>query len=123
MLATLCVASPLALVALGCSDPARRFGLRTLSFTSPSAIMGLILDMVVVSRDVEGVSCEELGWHINSFLLDLFTTLVEPCCFASLVATLWGYRAGRRSCVQPTSSRMISHRLPASSPTAEKKKR
>jgi hypothetical protein len=32
--------------------------------------------------------------------------------FASLAATLRGYKAGSRSCVQPTSSCTISHHLP-----------
>jgi hypothetical protein len=37
LLATLCVASFLALVALGGSDPSSGFRLRTLSFSSPPA--------------------------------------------------------------------------------------
>jgi hypothetical protein len=28
-----------------------------------------ILDTVAISHDVVGVSCEELGWHVNSCLL------------------------------------------------------
>jgi hypothetical protein len=35
--------------------------------------VGPILYMVVISHDVEGTSYEESGWHINSFLLCLFT--------------------------------------------------
>jgi hypothetical protein len=71
MLATLCVALSLALVALGGSDSTGEFLLGTLSIASPSTIMGLILDMVVVAHDVEGASCEELGWCTNSCLLRL----------------------------------------------------
>jgi hypothetical protein len=58
MLATLCVASSLT---LGGSEPTGGFHLGTLSFACLSAIMGLILDTVAVSHDVEGVSYEELG--------------------------------------------------------------
>jgi hypothetical protein len=71
MLATLCVTSSLTLVALGGSDPSVGFCLETLSFTSPLAIMGHVLDMVVISCDVEGTSCEELGCCVNSCLLCL----------------------------------------------------
>jgi hypothetical protein len=56
MLATLCVALSLALFALGGSDPTGGFCLRTLSVAGPSIIVGPILDMVVISRDVEGAS-------------------------------------------------------------------
>jgi hypothetical protein len=65
MQATLCVASSLALIALGSYDSTGGFRLGTLSFARPSVIMGPVLDTVVVSRDVEGTSCKELGWHIN----------------------------------------------------------
>jgi hypothetical protein len=61
ILATLCVASSLALVALGGSVPTGGFHLRTISIAGPSTIMGHVLDTVVVSHDVEGTSCEELG--------------------------------------------------------------
>jgi hypothetical protein len=37
-----------------------------------------VLDMVVVSHDVEGASYEELGWHVNSCLLCLFTVPAKP---------------------------------------------
>jgi hypothetical protein len=73
MLATLCVALSLALVALGGSDSTGEFLLGTLSIAGPSTIMGPILDMVAIAHDVEGVSCEELGWCTNSCLLRLFT--------------------------------------------------
>jgi hypothetical protein len=81
------------------------------------------LDTVAISYDVEGESYEELGWHVNSFLLRLFTAPAKPCRSASLVVTLWGYKAGGHSCTQPTSSRMISHHLPTSFPMVEKKER
>jgi hypothetical protein len=123
MLVTLCIASSLALVVLGDSDLIGGFHLRTLSVEHPSAIMGPILDMIVVSHDVEGVSCEELGWHVNSCLLGHFTAPARARRFASSVVTPRGYKAGGRSYVQHTSSHMISHRLLASFPTTEKKER
>jgi hypothetical protein len=66
MLATLCVASSLTLVALGGSNLIGKFRLGTLSIAGPSAIMGSIFDTVVISHNVEGVSYEESGWHVNS---------------------------------------------------------
>jgi hypothetical protein len=48
------------------------FTLEPRALVGPSAIMGPILDMVVVSHDVEGMSYEELGWHVNLSLLRLF---------------------------------------------------
>jgi hypothetical protein len=69
MLATLCVTLSLALVALSGSNPTSEFLLRTLSIVAPSTIVGSILDTVLVSHNVEGASCEELGWCINSCLL------------------------------------------------------
>jgi hypothetical protein len=59
MLVTICVALSLALVALGSSDTTSGFRLGTLSVAGPSTIVGPVLDMVVVSCDVEGTSCEE----------------------------------------------------------------
>jgi hypothetical protein len=70
-LATLCVALSLALFALGGSNLAVGFYLRTLSYSRPTTIVGLILDMVVVSRVVVGTSCKELGRHVNLDLLCL----------------------------------------------------
>jgi hypothetical protein len=52
LLATLYVALSLALFALGGTD-------RTLSFSGPTIIVGPILDIVVVSKAVEGVICQE----------------------------------------------------------------
>jgi hypothetical protein len=57
--------------------------------------------------------------HKNHFLLRLFTVSVEPCHFASSIVTLWGYKVGMVTPVQPTSSRMISHRSSTSFPTSE----
>jgi hypothetical protein len=34
-------------------------------------IVWLILDTVVVFHDIEGTSCEESGWRVNSYLLRL----------------------------------------------------
>jgi hypothetical protein len=56
--------------------------------------MGPILDIVVISRDVAGVLCKELGWHVNMCLLRSFTMLVRAHHFASSVVTLRGYKAG-----------------------------
>jgi hypothetical protein len=120
MLGSLCVTSSLA---LGGSDPTSRFHLRTLSIAGPLVIMGPILDMVVISHDVEGASCGESRWCINSCLLPLFIALATARRFASSVVTPWGYKASGRSYAQFISSRTISHRLHDSFPTAEKKER
>jgi hypothetical protein len=61
MLATLCVASSLALFTWGGTDPAGGFCLRTLSCCRPMTIVWPILHMVVVSHNVADMSCEELG--------------------------------------------------------------
>jgi hypothetical protein len=123
MLATLCVDLSLTLVALSVSDPASGFCLGTLSVAGPSVIMGPILDIVVIFHDVEGASCEELGWRVKSCLLHLFTAPTRARRFASSIVTPHGYQAGGHPCAQPMSSRMISHHLMASFPMAEKKKR
>jgi hypothetical protein len=60
--------------------------------------MGPILDTVVVSHDVAGTSCEELGWRANMCLLYPFNAHVRAGRFASLVATPWGYEVRDRSC-------------------------
>jgi hypothetical protein len=78
MMGTLCVASSLT---LGGSDPTSGFHRRTLSIAGPLVIMGPILDMVVISRDVEGALCEESRWCINSCLLPLF---IAPARAAAL---------------------------------------
>jgi hypothetical protein len=84
--------------------------------------VGPILDMVAISLDVEGASCVELGWCVNSCLLRLFTVPGRGCQFAFSVVTPWGYKADDRYYVQPMSSCMISHHPPSSFPMAEKKK-
>jgi hypothetical protein len=61
LLAALCVTSSLSLVTPGGSDLTGGFCLQPLALADPSAIMGPILDMVVVSCDVEGASCEGSG--------------------------------------------------------------
>jgi hypothetical protein len=73
--------------------------------------MGPILDMVVVSRDVEGALCEELGWRVYSCLPHPFTVFVRAHHFASSVVTPHGYKAGIRP---PTRTYVLSHDLPSS---------
>jgi hypothetical protein len=121
MLATLCVTSALALVALGGSNLTAGFHLGTLSVVGPSTIVVPILDTVAISLDVEGRSCDALGWRVNSCLLHLFTALARPHRFASSVVMRQGYKAGGCSCAQHMSSHMISHHFPASFPVAKKK--
>jgi hypothetical protein len=70
MLAILCVTLSLALFALGGADSTGGFFLRTLSFASPLAVIGLVWDLIVVSRAVIAcVMCEEYGRGVNSGLL------------------------------------------------------
>jgi hypothetical protein len=64
------------------SDPTGGFCLGTLSIAGPLAIMGPILDMVVISHDVEGTLCEELGWRVNSCLVCLFIVPARARHFA-----------------------------------------
>jgi hypothetical protein len=61
LLATLCVTSSLALVALGGSDPAGGFHLQTLSFGIPHAIVRPVLDTVTIPCNVEGALYKESG--------------------------------------------------------------
>jgi hypothetical protein len=63
-----------------------------------------------------------VGWCINSFLLHLFIAPAEPSRFPSLVATPQAIKLAIAP-AQPRSFYMISHRLPASFPTAKKKER
>jgi hypothetical protein len=51
----------------------------------------------------------------------LFTTPMEPSCFASSVVTPQGCNAGVVAPMQPTSSLMISHHSSTYFPMAEKK--
>jgi hypothetical protein len=59
LLGTLCVALSLALLALDGVDLTGGFCLRTRNFSRPTAIVGPVLDTVIVSHVVEGVVCEE----------------------------------------------------------------
>jgi hypothetical protein len=97
MLATLCVESSFALVALGGSDPTGGFRLGTLSVAGPSTIVEPVLDLVAISCDVEGASCEELGWHVNPCLLCLFTAPARAHRFTTSGATPQGNKVGSRS--------------------------
>jgi hypothetical protein len=85
--------------------------------------MGPVLDMIVISYDVEGTSFKELGWRVNSYLLCLFIVSARAHRFVFSVVTPRGYKVGGHPCVQPTSSHMISHHLLASFPTQLKRKR
>jgi hypothetical protein len=71
LLTTLCVASPLALFARGGADLTAGFCLRTMSYHRPTVIVGPVLDIVAISRDVVGASCDEWRWLINMCLLFL----------------------------------------------------
>jgi hypothetical protein len=55
------VSLSLALLIFGGADPAGGFCLRTLSSSSPTAIVRPILDMVVVFHAIEGMMCKESG--------------------------------------------------------------
>jgi hypothetical protein len=98
LLTTLYVASSLALFAWGGADPIGGFCLRILSYCRPTAIMGTILDIVVVSCDVAGKSCEQLGWRVNMCLMSPFTAPVRARCFASSVVISRGYKVGSCPC-------------------------
>jgi hypothetical protein len=67
LLATLCVSLSLALFAPGSADPTGGFSLRTLSYSRPTAIMGPILDTVVIYRSVEGMLCEESRGRVSVY--------------------------------------------------------
>jgi hypothetical protein len=61
--------------------------------------MGPILDMIIVSCGVAGVSYEELWCHVNICLLHPFIVSVRAHHFASSVVTPQGYKAGSRPCM------------------------
>jgi hypothetical protein len=69
------------------------FSLRTLSCCRPTTIMGLILDTFTVSRDVAGMSCEELERLVIMGLLCPFTVPVWACRFTTSIVTLRGNKA------------------------------
>jgi hypothetical protein len=60
LLATLCVALSIALCAMCGTDLIGGFCLRTQNFAARLSIVGPILDMVTVSRDVAGTSATPL---------------------------------------------------------------
>jgi hypothetical protein len=67
LLATLCVTLSLALIALGSAYSTGGYCLRTLSNSRPTAIVGPILDTVVVSHAVVSEynqACPSLLWHL-----------------------------------------------------------
>jgi hypothetical protein len=94
LLATLCVAMSLVLFAQGSTDLTGGFCLQTLSYSKPTAIMGPILDTVIISCSVVGTSCEEYVRQVNLGLL----CMQGPHHFASSVITPWGYKAGDCPC-------------------------
>jgi hypothetical protein len=61
MLATYCITLSLSLFALGGADLTGGFCLSTLSYSRPTTIVRPILNMVVISRTVEGMIYEESG--------------------------------------------------------------
>jgi hypothetical protein len=67
LLATLCVALSLTLFALGSADPTVGFCLRTLALGKTTAIVGPILDTVVISHTVEATLCKESKGHVNIY--------------------------------------------------------
>jgi hypothetical protein len=67
LLTILCITLSLALFSLGGADSASGFCLRTLSFSRPTTIVGPILDRVVVSHDVKGMTCDETGRHVSIY--------------------------------------------------------
>jgi hypothetical protein len=64
-----------------------------------TAIVGPILDTIAISRDVADTSCEELGWRVNSCLLQPFSVHVRAHHFSTSVVTPWGYKVGGRPCM------------------------
>jgi hypothetical protein len=115
-LATLCIALSLALFSLGGVDPTGGFCLRTLSYSRPTAIMGPILNTVVVSHTIVGTSCEELRRRVNMGLL----CLVRARLFASVVIPR-GYKRWWPPLCTCRSSRKNSCHLLTSLPTDEKR--
>jgi hypothetical protein len=77
LLATPCVASSHALVALGSSNPTSGFHLSTLSIGRPTTIVRPILDIVSISLGVEGVVCEEQEGRVNVYIA-LYCILLGP---------------------------------------------
>jgi hypothetical protein len=76
--ATFCVTLSLALFALGGADLTGRFYPQTLSISRPTTIMRPILDMVAISRAVEGMVCEESERCVNVYNA-LYCILQRSC--------------------------------------------
>jgi hypothetical protein len=108
MLATLCVTSSLALFTLDGSNWTGGFHLGMLSFGRHLGNCWAHCAYGCHIPRYRGHVIRGAGWHVNSFLLCLFTTLAKPYHFASSVVIPQGYKACSRSCTQPTSSRTIS---------------
>jgi hypothetical protein len=80
LLATLCVASSLALVALGSSDPTGGLHLRTVSFGRPHGNRGTHFGYGCHIPWCRGRIIQGFGWRVSLFLLHLFIMPVVPCC-------------------------------------------
>jgi hypothetical protein len=119
LLAILCVASFLALVALGSSDLIGEFCLQTLSFGRPHdnrrGPFWIRLPYHATYR----------AHHARSRVTHkiVFTAPAEPSRFSFSVVTPLGYKAGVVAPAQPTYSHTTSHHYSASFPTTEKREK
>jgi hypothetical protein len=110
LLATLCVALSLDMVALGGSVSTGVFHLQTLIFGRPLGNCGARFRYGCHIPQCRGNVVRGVGWRVSSFLLCLFTARAEPSRFASLVTTSWGYKIGGHSC----ATYILPHDLPIS---------
>jgi hypothetical protein len=115
-LATLCVTFSLALFALGGTDPTGGFCLQSLIFSRPTTIMGLVLDMVAVSRTIDVMICEERGrgggeGACKRIQCPLLHSAKAHGLTASAL-TQWGSENNRLPLHTPASSRISSCHLP-----------
>jgi hypothetical protein len=110
LLDTLCIASSLALVALGGSDPTGGFYLRTQTIGRPLGNRGAHFGYGCRIPQYRWCVMRGVGWHVSLFLLCPFTASAEPSCFASSVATPRDYKAGDHSC----ATYILLHNLPSS---------
>jgi hypothetical protein len=85
------------------------FYLRTQSYHRTTVIMGPILDMVIVSRAIVGMLCEEKGRHVNLGLLPPFTLPVRADRFTSSVVTPRAIKL----VVALAHTYILSHKLPS----------
>jgi hypothetical protein len=83
--------------------------------------MGPILNMVDISCNVEGVSCEELGWPVNLCLLRPFTAPIRAYHFASSVVTLWAIKLAATPCVNLLA--LARHPIVSSPPSLRLKRK